>query len=84
MPLPTLTELVPLIKFVPLKVTYSVSSLLPVFGEILVKVGTGLLIENVWLPEVPPPGLLFVTEKFRAPVVAFAPIMMLTVKLSEV
>jgi len=43
MPLPTFTEVTPLIKFVPVKITSSVCKRLPLIGKMLVNVGAGLL-----------------------------------------
>ena len=42
MPLPRFTEVTPLIKFVPVKITSSVCKRLPLIGARLVKVGAGL------------------------------------------
>jgi len=47
MPLPTFTEVTPVIKFVPVKFTSSVCKRLPLMGERLVKVGAGLFTVNV-------------------------------------
>lgn len=69
MPAPGLGLVRPLIKFVPVKTTSSVSKRLPLTGERPVKVGAGKLTVKTWLVDVPPPGLLLVTEKFFAPVV---------------
>jgi len=81
MPLPTFTEETPSIKFVPVKTTSSVCKRLPLVSERLAKVGTGLFTVKVLFAEVPPPGALLVTEKFRAPVAAPAAIVKFAVKL---
>jgi len=47
MPLPTFTEVTPVIKLVPVKFTSSVCKRLPLVGEMLVKVGAGLFTVNV-------------------------------------
>ena len=80
---PKVTELTPSIKFVPVKTTSSVCKRLPLVGERLVKVGGGLPTVKVWFAEVPPPGALLVTKKFRAPVAAPAAIVRFVVKLVE-
>jgi len=78
---PKLTELTPLIKFVPVKITFNVCKRLPLFGEILDKVGVGFAptVKPFVNVVVPPPGPALVTETFRAPSAAFAPIVMLAV-----
>jgi len=83
MPLPTFTEVTPLIKFVPVKPTSSFCKRLPLVGEILAKTGTGLFTVNVWFAEVPPPGALLATEKSCAPVAALAVMVRFAVKLVE-
>jgi hypothetical protein len=80
---PKLAELTPLIKFDPLRTTSSVCPRLPLLGERLVKLGAGLFTVKLCVFEVPPPGLLLVTEKFRAPVAARAVMVRLAVKLVE-
>ena len=80
---PKFTVLTPLIKFEPLKITFNVCPRLPLAGDTLVKLGTGLFTVNNCVPDVPPPGLLLVTEKFRTPVAATALIVKLAVKLVE-
>jgi len=83
MPAPTLTEVTLLIKFVPVKTTSKVCKRLPAAGERLVNAGLGLFTVNVTLPEVPPPEPVLVTEKFRDPVAALAPMVKFAVKLVE-
>ena len=80
---PKLTELTPLIKFVPVNTTSSVCKRLPLVGARLAKVGTGLFMVNAGLLDIPPPGTGLVTKKFRAPVAAPAVIVKLAVKLVE-
>ena len=55
---PKLTELTPLMKLVPVKVTSSVCVRFPLVGEILANVGAGLLIVNDALVAPVKPALL--------------------------
>src|ERR1044071_5635631 len=79
MPAPTLPELTPVMNPAPLNVTSNVASRSPDVGEIAVSVGAGLFTVKVWLPLVPPPGPLLVTEKLWAPVAAAAVTVMFAV-----
>jgi hypothetical protein len=72
-----MTELTPFIKFVPVRVTFTVVPWVPLVGEMPVKVGAGLLTVKVFVAEVPPPGVPLVTEKLLLPVAAVAPMVML-------
>lgn len=71
--LPLNVPVAPLTKFVPLMV--SVNAALPAVafaGAKEVIDGTGLLMEKVCVPEVPPPGAGLVTLTFTAPAVAMS------------
>ena len=83
MPLPTFTEVTPLIKFVPVKTTSSICKRLPLVGAMFAKVDAGLFTVKILFAEVPPPGALLVTEKFRAPVAALAAMVRFAVKFVE-
>jgi len=81
MPSPTFTEVTPAIKFVPVKTTSSVCRRLPLIGEMLVKVGLGLLptVKPFAKTVDPPPGAVLVTETFRGPSAALAPMVIFAV-----
>jgi hypothetical protein len=58
----------PLTKFVPLAVSVNAAPpRIVLAGDSDAKVGTGLLIENVEVPEVPPPGVGLVTVMLAEP-----------------
>src|SRR5262245_56297332 len=78
-PDPMVTELVPLMKPVPVKTTSTVCSLLATFGARLASVGAGFVTVNARFTLAPPPGAAFVTEKLRLPVAAAEPMVMLAV-----
>ena len=77
---PKLTDVTPVMKFVPVSTTSSVCGRLPLVGDILVSVGTGLpTVKAFGNVAVPPPGEALVTPTSRKPVAASDAIVMLTV-----
>lgn len=80
---PTFTLLTPVMKPDPVNPTFSVCNRFPLVGFRLTKVGAGLLTVKLTFTDVPPPGPLFVTEKFLPPNAAPALIVMFAVRLSE-
>jgi len=70
MPDPKLTELTPLMKWAPVKVTSSVCRRLPLVGAILARVGAGLFTVKVRALEVPPPGAGLKTVMLNVPAVS--------------